>query len=272
MLWLIYANTQQLIAGDGLTSLLSSLLGIVGAIFANLSGAGGGVVFIPVFSQLGFSDAQALGSSFAIQCFGMTAGALTWSMHYRHQHRGDSRWQAFLPSVLVTGFFSVLGLWTAYSGLTAAPSSLSHSFSIFSILLGLSLLAQVHLFKGRVNEHNKLHWFDYLALTIIGYLGGMITAWLSVAVGELLVLYLIFRGFCTTMAIASAVVVTAMTVWSASPIHLAADSFAVWDVVMFAGPAAIIGGVLAKTISGLVSTKTLKTLLGGWILVMGLVG
>jgi len=272
IVWLLYANTQQYVLGNIVISGLSSLLGMVGAIFANLSGAGGGIVFIPVFSQLGFSEQEALASSFAIQCFGMTAGAITWSLHYRHQHREDRRWAAFIPIIIVTGLCAVLGLWTAYGGLVNAPSSLNHSFSLFSIIFGVALLTQVHLVKIKANHHNLLHWYDYLVLLAIGYFGGLFTAWLSIAVGEMLVLYLIFRGFDTAMAIASAVVVTAITVWSASPVHFAADSDVVWSVVMFAGPAAIIGGVLAKSISQLFSTKVLKTVLGSWILIMGLLG
>jgi len=113
---------------------------------------------------------------------------------------------------------------------------------------------------------------DVVALIVIGLVGGVITAWLSVGVGELLVLFLIFRGFCVTLAISCAVVVTAITVWSAAPIHLNSSSDAVWEIVMYAGPAAIIGGIVAKTIATYIHTKTLKTVLGLWILIMGLIG
>mgnify|MGYP000312483894 CR=1 FL=1 len=272
ILWLLYANATQDSLSDLMQSALSSALGVVGAIFANLSGAGGGVVFIPVFAQLGFSEAQSVSTSFAIQCFGMTAGAVTWSMHYRHHHRDNPHWQSFIQVVGVTSALSIAGIWTAQHGEIGAPSSLAHSFAIFSVILGLSLLAQLYVFKAKIDHHNRLKAGDYIALIAIGFGGGLITAWLSVGVGELLVLYLIFRGFNTAMAIASAVVVTAITVWSASPIHLGQDSFAVWDVAMYAGPAAIIGGVLAKTLSQMISTKALKTILGCWILMMGLVG
>ena len=59
------------------------ILGLIGAIVANSTGAGGGIVFIPAFTALGVSGLSALGTSLAIQCFGMTAGALSWlyAMH-----------------------------------------------------------------------------------------------------------------------------------------------------------------------------------------------
>ncbi|WP_259366763.1 sulfite exporter TauE/SafE family protein [Colwellia sp. BRX8-7] len=59
-----------------------SFIGLLGGIFANSTGAGGGVVFIPLFNQLNFTEQQSIATSFAIQCFGMTAGAFTWWFHY----------------------------------------------------------------------------------------------------------------------------------------------------------------------------------------------
>jgi len=54
------------------------LVGLFGAIVANSTGAGGGIVFIPFFTSLGIEGSQALGTSILIQCFGMTAGAVSW--------------------------------------------------------------------------------------------------------------------------------------------------------------------------------------------------
>jgi len=272
LIWLAYANGLQAANGGVFQSLLSSVLGVVGAVFANLSGAGGGVVFIPVFAELGLTESQSVATSFAIQSFGMTAGAITWSLYYWREHRLDPKWQSFIYIVLITGGASAAGLWIEQVWSVGVPQSLSHSFSWFSILLGLSLLAQIYLLKAKTSSHNQLKSLDIIMLILIGLVGGVITAWLSVGVGELLVLFLIFRGFCVTLAIASAVVVTAVTVWSAAPVHLNSSSDAVWEIVMYAGPAAIVGGIVAKTIATYIHTKTLKTVLGLWILIMGLIG
>ncbi len=271
IVWLSLAlNHQSLMAIT--QSLLSIILGVIGAIFANLSGAGGGVVFIPVFNLLNFSEAQTLSTSFTIQCFGMTAGAFSWSIYYHHHHRDNQQWQAFFNIIILTALFSVAGIWTVYGDLVNAPASLSHTFSKFSIALGLSLLAQIYLVKVKTEPRLQLVTIDYIFLIAIGYFGGLITAWLSVGVGELLVLYLIFRGFNIAMSIACAVVVTAITVWSAAPEHLWLKSATVWDVAMYAGPGALIGGLLAKTLAQMISTQSLKTVLGLWILAMGLAG
>ena len=58
-------------------------LGITGAIFANSTGAGGGVIFIPVFNSLNLTSEQSISTSFAIQCFGMTTGAVAWFTTYK---------------------------------------------------------------------------------------------------------------------------------------------------------------------------------------------
>ncbi len=272
LVYLIFANLLQSSSALMLETSLYSLLGIIGAIFANLSGAGGGIVFIPVFNYLGFSDAQILSTSFSIQCFGMTAGALTWYRHYKKTALHDPQWHSFLMIILLTALMSIMGIWTAFSDVVAVPASLSHLFSIFSIVLGLSLFVQIFILRRQLHTRTVLSAIDYVAFVLIGFFGGLITAWLSIGVGELLVLYLIFRGFNITMSIAAAVVVTALTVWCAAVEHLWLNSATVWQVALFAGPGAIIGGVLAKTIAAKISTRNLKLVLAIWILAMGLAG
>mgnify|MGYP001800979368 CR=1 FL=1 len=70
-------------------------VGIMGAIIANATGTGGGVVFVPIFTALQdgtipIPDAvlqiatlkpeESVAVSFTIQCFGMSVGALTWAL------------------------------------------------------------------------------------------------------------------------------------------------------------------------------------------------
>lgn len=62
-----------------------TFLGVLAAIFANATGAGGGVVFVPFFSQMQFESAIIVATSFGIQCFGMTSGAATWFSFYRKE-------------------------------------------------------------------------------------------------------------------------------------------------------------------------------------------
>lgn len=245
-----------------------TLLGVAGAIFANATGAGGGVVFLPAFGQLGFTESQAVATSFAIQCFGMTAGATAWSLHYRHHRRGEPDWQAFIPIIALCAVFSVAGLWTAYGLDWRPPSGVKPLFGGFSLLLGVAVLATT-LFFGAGGTH-RLDRTDTLALVVIAYVGGIVTAWLSVGVGEFVAIYLILRRFDVTLSVASAVVISALTVWSAAPQHMVFSPAVYWEVVLFAAPGAIVGAVLARYLVLWLGARRLKLLFGTWLLVIGI--
>jgi len=248
-----------------------SLLGILGAIFANSTGAGGGVIFIPMFNQLSFTETQAIATSFGIQCFGMTAGAITWWRHYHVDKKELRLWQGFKRIIAVTTIASIIGLWLTYTADIASPSTLHQSFSWFSLVLGAFIISSVYLIKPK-RESSQIAWFDYFALVFIGIIGGAITAWLSVGVGELLAIYLILRRFDVTMAVATAVVVSAFTVWSAIWQHILVDFSVYWQVVVFAGPGAVIGGIVAKSLVTYLSARRLKLFFAFWLLVIGWVG
>lgn len=254
----------------GLEQLGFILLGIVGAVFANSSGAGGGVVFIPVFSHLGFSEAQAISTSFGIQCFGMTAGAITWCVYYFGAKKLDRQtWQDFLPVVAIGSVFSIIGLWYNYAAQLAPPAALHEFFGVFSILLGLSILATIFLLRPGPSRL-RLELQDVIILSGIAFGGGIITAWLSVGVGEIVAFYLILRRFNVTMAVAAAVVISAITVWSAAPQHFWLNSEANWQVLAFAGPGAVLGGILARNLVSHFSARRLKIFFGVWLLIIGL--
>ena len=74
------------------------------------------------------------------------------------------------------------------------------------------------------------------------------------------------------MAVAIGVVVSAITVWSASPIHVfSSDSHALFELVLFAGPGEIIGGLLARKLALFLPVKTLKLFFSSWIILTGFV-
>ena len=256
---------------------LFSVLGVIGAIFANATGAGGGVVFVPFFNYLSFSAQSVVATSFAIQCCGMTAGALTWAAYYKHQHEYDQYWKA-LPSVLMlTVPSSICGIgfaqYTSQSTrlleqLWGGGDNLHIVFGSFSILLAIAIFASIPLMK-RTHFKKDLRMNDLLFLPFIGFVGGIITAWLSVGVGELVAVYLIIRGFNVTMSIASAVILSAFTVWSALPYHAFIGESVVWQVVLFAGAGAIVGGMIAKFVVLAFSVQRLKLFFGIWVLILG---
>lgn len=250
---------------------------MIGAIFANATGAGGGVVFVPFFNYLSFSPQSVVATSFAIQCCGMTAGALTWATYYKRQHKHDDYWKALPSALMLTIPSSICGIGFAqYSSqsklllehLWGGANNLHFAFGSFSVLLSMAIFASIPLMK-RTHFKNDLQTKDLVLLPFIGFLGGIITAWLSVGVGELVAVYLIIRGFNVTMSIAIAVILSAFTVWSALPYHAFIGESVIWHVVLFAGAGAIIGGMIAKYVVLAFSVQRLKLFFGIWVLILG---
>jgi uncharacterized membrane protein YfcA len=261
-------------------------VGIVGAIFANSTGAGGGVVFVPFFNQVDMQNTVSIATSFAIQCCGMTAGALTW--HHHRQSLGidnnantnkaiseDAQWLYVNKGLLITIPFSILGVLIAQFGLSEytqqMQTSLHVAFGVFSILLAIAIYGSIPLLKSRKLTKNLLP-IDILLLSVIAFFGGIITAWLSVGVGELVAVYLILRGFNVTSAIALAVILSAFTVWSAIFHHLFISQAIYWHVLLFAGAGAIVGGTVAKRVVLYFSVVKLKLFFATWVLIMGITG
>ena len=258
-------------------------LGITGAIFANSTGAGGGVIFIPVFSSLNFSNEQSLSTSFAIQCFGMTAGAFSWWRHYLQQklQKNAIQWRA-LPKVLALATpASITGIWLGQLfphllpqlGAQLIPQlaslKLELYFSMFSILLGLAIIYSS--FKTIKVEQSEITCKQSVEIIGLSFVGGLVTAYLSVGIGELLVIYLMLNRFNAGLAVAAGVITTAFTVWSISPIHLSPAGDAYFNVVLMAGPGAVLGGLLAKRLALFLPGRSLKLFFAVWILVSGFV-
>lgn len=264
-----------------------TFVGIVGAVFANATGAGGGVIFVPFFAYLSFTPDSTVATSFAIQCCGMTAGAITWTRFFcsqrktdqrkTDQRKTDSQWDALLSALLLTVIPSICGVlfsqYTAHGSalllnVLGGPENLHTVFGVFSVILAIAIIGSIPLMKRQVFS-NALAGNDIVCLPTIAFLGGCITAWLSIGVGELVAVYLIIRGFNVTMSIAVAVILSAFTVWSALPFHVLVSHAIVYDVVIFAGAGAILGGVMAKYLVLTFSTQSLKLFFGLWVFLLG---
>jgi uncharacterized membrane protein YfcA len=268
MLWIGLLLSSNYTLSELTNYIFFTFLGTLGAIFANSTGAGGGVVFIPMFTKLNFTEQQSIATSFAIQCFGMTAGAVTWWHHYKTEKTDLRLWQGFKRIICVTTIASIIGLNIIFFYQVNSPAALHISFSWFSLLLGFFILLTVYLLQPH-RERSQLYYPDYVALVLIGLFGGAVTAWLSVGVGELLVIYLLLRHFDISMAVAAAVIVSAISVWTAIA---QVNSDVYWQVALFAGPGAVLGGIFAKTLVTHLSATKLKLFFACWLLLSGAVG
>lgn len=251
------------------------LIGIFGAVIANSTGVGGGVVFIPVFLILGsqgkidISTATIVGVSFMIQCFGMTTGSLSWlkSIILKHKTKhANLPKREFLTiiAVCLTGALPAM-LATQWLNLFSQEQAL-YLFKGFSLVLGAALLI-THITGDKYPEiRDTLHKGDLVVLFFLSVIGGVATALFSVGVGELMALYLFLRHYPGTTAVAPAVIVSAISVIIGGIYHIQAYTV-LWEIIVLAAPGALIGAWIARRIATAVTLRSLKFFSASWIVV-----
>lgn len=250
-------------------------VGVVGAIIANTSGTGGGVVFVPVFNALrelgvmSLSPLAIVGVSMAIQSFGMSMGALRWTDRLLHQPvpaalEAQVRINDFTTVVLAVLALSLPAM-LATQRLTAFDQqSVLYAYKAFSILLGCALIAATWTINAARPERARLERGDLIVLLALAVPGGMITALFSVGIGELVALYLFIRHYPVLLCTGAACVISAVSMIAGVVWHIEAGTIA-WEVVLLAAPTAVLGGFLARPIALWLGAKRLKTLDGSWI-------
>lgn len=245
-------------------------LGLGGAVAANSTGAGGGIVFIPAFTSLGIAGPGALGTSIAIQCFGMTAGSISWlSSIHRKEHGGKPVIALTHKLLLYSGISAVTGMLSGQYLLPGLDFPITVIFKYFSIVFGFLLL----LVTLRKNHHRHIRYhmrkIDALLIVITGFTGGMVTSWISVGVGEFVALLLFLLGYPTMVSVCIAVCISSLAVLSGIPYHLfIADSIS-WEILLFAAPAALLGGAIARYLAERLGATRLKIFFATWILATG---
>lgn len=250
-------------------------VGVVGAIIANTSGTGGGVVFVPVFNALRehgvmtLEPLQVVGVSMAIQSFGMTMGALRWTDRLYHQPQPDALHALVRPRDFFTVALAVLALSLPSMLLTQRLTEFDQqdvlfAYKGFSILLGIALILSTWTVNLARPEKARLERFDLIVLLLLAIPGGAITALFSVGIGELVALYLFIRHYPVLLCTGAACLISSASVIAGTIWHVEAGTIQ-WEVVLLAGPAAALGGFLARPIALWLGARRLKTLDGGWI-------
>ena len=260
-------------------------IGVFGAVIANSTAPGGAVGFVPAFNtlsgasemgtipmELSIDPVKTIGISFLIQCFGMSVGAAVWTRRFYGGGQAGPREKidgfSFLAAIFATLSTTLPALLiTQYALFSSVDGSgLLTAFKWFSLVLGIVLLIFTWAFK-KVKPHRfQPEMQDYYWLLGLGAIGGVITAFFSVGVGELVAVYLILRKFPTPSAIAIAVVVSVITVIAGISYHVA-NANIVWPVALTAVPGAMIGGFIARYFASWLGPLWLKTFASVWIIV-----
>ncbi len=250
-------------------------IGVVGAIVANASGTGGGVVFVPVFNALrdhgvmALDPLQVVAVSMGIQAFGMSLGALRWTDRLHHQHepgplearvRASDYWRVCalvlalsLPALLATQRL------VAFDG-----RAVLLGYKSFSIVLGCALVVATWTVNRAVPERDRLARIDLAMLAAIAIPGGVLTALFSVGIGELVAFYLFLRHYPVVLCVGTACIVSAASVVAGLAWHIEAGTVQ-WEVVLLAAPGAMLGAFLARPIALALGPRRLKTAGGAWI-------
>ncbi|MDQ6993618.1 MAG: sulfite exporter TauE/SafE family protein [Mariprofundus sp.] len=268
-----YLNDLQWVVDEIIGFGLFFALGLGGAIVANATGAGGGVVFIPAFSSLGLYPSQVLATSILIQCFGMSAGAISWFISFKNRAVIFQRYQQFMVKAVITATLSsvtgaLLSQWFFHFGARLPMLTL---FSLLSIFFGLTLLVSIFYSESKsFFPKAVMSKGDYILLIPICFVGGVITSTISVGVGECLLVLLFLRRFPMQVSIFVAVCVSAINVIVCAPYQVFIAQSVAWDVVFFAAPAALVGGILGRFFALKLGASRVKVFCAVWILATGI--
>ena len=255
-------------------------VGIVGAIIANTSGTGGGVVFVPVFNALrewqvmDLEPLQVVGVSMCIQAFGMTMGALRWTDRLYHQPAPAPLHALVRPRDFFTVAGAVLLLSLPAMLLTQRLTDFDQdavlmAYKMFSILLGIALIASTWTVNLNRPEKVRLETVDLAILLLMAIPGGILTALFSVGIGELVALYLFIRHYPVLLCTGAACLISSISVIAGAVWHIEAGTVQ-WEVVLLAAPGAVLGAFLARPIALWLGARRLKTLDGSWIVLSAL--
>jgi len=247
------------------------LIGILAATVANSTGAGGGIIFLPVFTLLGLSVTESLATSLAIQCFGMTAGGLSWLRHLKKGAIVDAQSKGFRLILLVGASTSLVGLRIAQELFPNPDWNIEWFFSLFSLVVGFAIFVRtLNGGEGNRGRDDVIRLGEWGGLALSGLIGGAITAWLSIGVGEVLAIYLLALRFRVNLAVAVAVCVTSITAIAGVPFYIGKSAI-VLEVLVFAAPGALIGGTLARRLAIYLGARRLKLGMAGWIILTAIV-
>lgn len=247
------------------------ILGLIGALVANSTGAGGGVIFIPFFAAIGFSSVEAVGTSMAIQCFGMTAGAVAWLNNIQKSPKEYAcKLTVIRKMLMITGPATIVGVLSGQYLIPAPELGVSEIFRWFSIGFGIILFA--YTWHNRflvVEETHDVKPLGWISIALCCVAGGVMTSWISVGVGEGIALLLFFLGFSPALAVAIGVFTSSISVLTGIIFHLFVIGSVSMEVLLFAGQAALIGGYLARHITAKLGSFYLKLFFAVWIFVSG---
>jgi len=247
---------------DNYVYLVFTLIGGIGALIANSTGVGGGVVFVPVFSALNLEVEEIIGTSLMIQSFGMTFGAYHWMKRIKHEFNGNINEISKIVVVVFSG--SILGMLIIGQSINNSFGSSLVIFKIVSIIFLVLLIINIVLKNNlfNVERHDGIRML--ILMFFIGIVGGSMTLSVSIGIGELVAIILIMTGYNVYLSISAAVILSSLTVIP-SAIFYVNNNYVLWNVVLFAVPGALIGARFSSSFAYYFGPVRIKYLIAAWV-------
>ena len=245
VIFTVFDNPWEMIRSNGIITPVA----FVAAAFANATAVGGGFLFVPLFIYVyGLTPLVALKLSLATQAFGMTSGSLGWSKRFI-----DTR------GFLVGGAASLVGMYLGTYEWQIASEDIKPVFGWVSMVIFTAIMLEIYFGKGS-QEHSiktlkDLRLPGYILAT---FLGGVLTAWTAIGVGEVVALYLLFI-YKVRMDISIGTGVAVLAVDSIAGLIFHSDLGGIpWELLVFTAPGVMLGGFFGARVGRFVEQKVLS--------------
>ena len=215
------------------SKILLTIVAFIAASVANATAIGGGFLFMPLFIFVyQLTPPLALKLSIATQAFGMTSGALTWGRKYIDK-----------SAFLIASTASILAVWLATYSLAVPSGYIKPLFAIISLGVFIALVVEIRLKvtdqQQKVNFTLNTAFIFYVLAALVG---GLVTGWTAIGVGEVVALYLLFfYRLKLDKAIGTGVAVLAVSSIAGFIFHLDLGGIPL-ELLVYTVPGVILGG------------------------------
>ena len=223
------------------------IIAFLGAVVANATAVGGGFIFVPLFTFFyDLSAIQSLKLALSTQAFGMTTGALSWP-------RRLIVWPYFFLACGASSLGMMLGTF-----FWIPSNELIHQlFGYASIVIGAVLFIEATYSSLKEKQHHRLAMNQWaVCYFFVCIAGGLITAWVSIGIGEVVAMWMLFQArYSIASSVATGVAVLAFCSVLGFIFHNIIGGI-VWHYLIFTSIGVIFGGrVGAKFGARLASTN-----------------
>jgi len=228
------------------------IVSIVASVIANSTAAGGGIIFLPLFSfiflgppdVLNFTNSYFATQTYTLsgviiaihitQAFGMLSGSISW-------------WKSGVKILIEENIFNIAGIiigvifgkyyWTLNEAIVYKIFGSINLLMSFAVIYNLLIIKNI---STKTSWPRRYVWIFFF----IGIAGGLLSAWTSIGIGSMtsFVLILLLKP---EIGIANGSVMMALTSIVTVIVHIFLQQYIPVEIIIFTIPAVLIGGYAA---------------------------